>query len=170
MRSNGRAGRKPQLSAEQSPQLEQSLSDGPEAHGYPTPLWTCQLVVHLIHKQFGIRYHLGHIRKILVRLGWSPQRPVGLARQRDEQAIRQWGRRTWPAANWKGGGCTSPSERGARFGGDPKRMKESEAAKGARRRERSDRSRAPFLERRERVRFADTLFATVRLPRAPVVA
>lgn len=104
----GRAGRKPQLSTEQLTQLEQLLLDGPEAHGHPTPLWTCQRVVHLIHKQFGIRYHPGHVWKILVRLGWSPQRPVGRARQRDEPAIRQWRRRTWPAAKKK------PAKRGAR--------------------------------------------------------
>jgi len=115
LRHPGRAGRKPQLSAEQLAQLEQRLLDGPEAHGYPTPLWTCQRVVHLIQKQFGIRYHPGHVWKILVRLGWSPQRPVGRARERDEQAIRQWRRRTWPAAKKK------PANRGARSSSSTRR-------------------------------------------------
>lgn len=115
LRHPGRAGRKPQLSSEQLGQLEQLLFDGPEAHGYPTPLWTCQRVVHLIHQQFGIRYHPGHVWKILVRLGWSPQRPVGQARQRDEQAIRQWRRRTWPAAKKK------PKKKAARSSSSTKR-------------------------------------------------
>jgi transposase len=115
LRYPGRAGRKPQLSAEQLTQLEQLLLDGPEAHGYPTPLWTCQRVVQLIHKQFGIRYHPGHAWKILVRLGWSPQRPVGQPRERDEQGIRQWRRRTWPAAKKK------PKKKGARSSSSMKR-------------------------------------------------
>jgi len=115
LRYPGRAGRKPQLSAEQLTQLEPLLLDGPEAHGYPTPLWTCQRVAHLIKKQFGIRYHPGHVWKLLVRLGWSPQRPVGQARQRDEQAIRQWRRRTWPAAKKK------LTNRGARSSSSTKR-------------------------------------------------
>lgn len=108
LRYPGRAGRKPQLSAAQLTQLEQLLLDGPEAHGYLTPLWTCQRVARLIQEQFGIRYHPGHVWKILVRLGWSPQRPVGRPRERDEQAIRQGRRRTWPAAKKK------PPKRGAR--------------------------------------------------------
>lgn len=115
LRYPGRAGRKAQLSAEQLTRLEQLLFDGPEAHGYPTPLWTCGRVVHLIHKQFGIRYHPGHVWKILVRLGWSPQRPVGQARQRDEPAIRQWRRRTWPAAKKK------PTKKAARSSSSTKR-------------------------------------------------
>ena len=30
-------------------------------------------------------------------LNWSPQRPVGKARERNEAAIREWQRKTWPA-------------------------------------------------------------------------
>ena len=108
LRHPGRTGRKPQLSAEQLTQLEQWLLDGPEAHGYPTPLWTCQRVTRLIQEQFGVAYHPGHVWKILVRLGWSPQRPVGRARERNEESIRQWRRRTWPAAKKK------PENKGAR--------------------------------------------------------
>ena len=61
------------------------MLEGPEAHGYPTPLWTCRRVTRLIKQEFGIVYHPGHVWKILVRLGWSPQRPVGRARERNEE-------------------------------------------------------------------------------------
>ena len=115
LRHPGRAGRKPQLSAEQLTQLEQWLLDGPEAHGYPTPLWTCQRVTRLIQEQFGVAYHPGHVWKILVRLGWSPQRPVGRARERNEESIRQWRRRTLPAAKKK------PKNKGARSSSSTRR-------------------------------------------------
>ena len=65
--------------------------------GYQTPLWTCPRVAHLIEQGFGVEYHAGHVWKILVGLGWSPQRPVGRARERNEVAIRTWKRKTWPA-------------------------------------------------------------------------
>ena len=96
MRQAGRAGRKPRLDAAQLERLESQLLAGPEAHGFPTPLWTCPRIARLIADQFGVRYHAGHVWKILRALGWSPQRPVGKARERNEGAIRGWQRTTWP--------------------------------------------------------------------------
>ena len=58
------------------------LRQGPEAHGFSTPLWTCLRVARLIADEFGVRYHEGHVWKILRALNWSPQRPVGKARER----------------------------------------------------------------------------------------
>jgi transposase len=100
----GRAGRKPLLGEQDRERLEELLLKGPEALGYETPLWTCPRVAHLIEQQFGIRYHEGHVWKVLVSLGWSPQRPTGRARERDEGGIRIWRKRRWPAIKKKLGG------------------------------------------------------------------
>ncbi len=97
----GRAGRKPRLDDKQTKALTGRLLAGPEKLGYETPLWTCERVAHLIAQEFGIRYHPGHVWRILRGLGWSPQRPVGRALERDEKAIREWKRITWPAAKKK---------------------------------------------------------------------
>ena len=94
LRRAGRAGRKPLLDAAQRERLTALLLEGPEAHGFPTPLWTCPRVARLIGDEFGVDYHEGHVWKILRGLGWSPQRPVGQARERDEEAIRTWKRQT----------------------------------------------------------------------------
>jgi transposase len=83
----GRAGRKPLLEERQRKQLVARLLEGPEKLGYETPLWTCDRVGHLIEQEFGVRYHSGHVWKILRQLNWSPQRPVGRALERNEQAI-----------------------------------------------------------------------------------
>ena len=40
LRKAGRAGRKPLLDATQLERLEALLLEGPEAHGFPTPLWS----------------------------------------------------------------------------------------------------------------------------------
>ena len=101
LRQAGRAGRKPLLDAAELERLEALLLEGPEAHGFPTPLWSCPRVARLIEDHFGVRYHEGHVWKILRALHWSPQRPVGKARERNEEAIRTWKRKTWPALKKK---------------------------------------------------------------------
>ncbi len=105
----GRAGRKPLLREQDRRRLAQLLLKGPEALGYETPLWTCPRVGHLIEQEFAIRYHEGHVWKVLVGLGWSPQRPTGRARERDEERIRIWKKKTWPAIKKKPGGKAARS-------------------------------------------------------------
>ena len=101
LRKAGRAGRKPLLDPKQLERLETMLRQGLEAHGFSTPLWTCLRVARLIADEFGVRYHEGHVWKILRTLNWSPQRPVGKARERNEEAIRNWKRKSWPAIKKK---------------------------------------------------------------------
>ena len=96
LRRAGRAGRKPRLEAAQRERLTALLLEGPEAQGLPTPLWSCPRVARLIGDEFGVDYHEGHVWKILRGLGWSPQRPLGQARERNEEAVRTWKRKTWP--------------------------------------------------------------------------
>jgi len=108
LRQAGRAGRKPRLTEPQKTKLEQRLLAGPERLGYDTSLWSSERVAHLIEQEFGVRYHPGHVWKILVALGWSCQRPVGRALERNEQAIRHWKKVTWPHIKKK------PKKRGER--------------------------------------------------------
>ena len=103
-----RAGRKPELTEADRQRLQELLLKGPERLGYETPLWTCVRVAHLIENEFGIEYHRGHVWKVLDDLGWSCQRPVGRARERNEEEIRQWRRVRWPAIKKK------PKKKGAR--------------------------------------------------------
>ena len=114
LRRAGRAGRKPLLDAAQRERLTALLLEGPEAHGFPTPLWTCPRVARLIGDGFGVDYHEGHVWKILRGLGWSPQRPVGRARERNEAAIRSWPRKTWPGLKKK------PTTKAARWSSSTK--------------------------------------------------
>ncbi len=108
LKKAGRAGRKPRLSVSDRQRLVQLLLRGPEALGYQTPLWTCPRVAHLIESEFHIRYHEGHVWKLLVSLGWSPQRPTGRARERNQEAVAAWQQKRWPAIKKK------PAKRAAR--------------------------------------------------------
>jgi transposase len=104
-----RAGRKPRLLPVQLEQLGQGLKAGPEALGYGTALWTTWRVADLIERQTGEKFHPGHVWRILRSLGWSCQRPVGRATQRDEPAILQWKRVRWPEIKKKRSGRAEPS-------------------------------------------------------------
>jgi transposase len=104
-----RAGRKPKLTTTDLKRLEQGLKRGPEALGYATSLWTSQRVAHLIKQECGVRYTTTHVWRLLKQLGWSCQRPVGRALERDEEAIRRWKKRRWPELKKTPLGKTKPS-------------------------------------------------------------
>lgn len=97
LRKAGRAGRKPKLTARDLAGVARALERGPEALGYDTSLWTAARVAVLIEERCGVRYHPGHVWRILRQLGWSCQRPTGRALERDEAAIQRWKRVQWPA-------------------------------------------------------------------------
>ena len=96
LRRAARTGRPPKLSVAQLRELERALKRGPETFGFTSGLWTATRVRELIAQQTGVRYHEDHVWRILRKLGWSCQRPVGRALERDEQAIRQWKKYRWP--------------------------------------------------------------------------
>lgn len=107
LKKAGRAGRKPRLSVDDLKDLETKLKQGAQAAGYDTNLWTLERVAELIKRDFGVEYHPGHVGWLLGKLGWSCQRPVGRALERDEAAIRRW-KKEWPKLKKK------PSEKGVR--------------------------------------------------------
>ena len=71
-------------------------------HSFPT-----RRSSDLIERQTGVQYHPDHVYRLLQQLGWSCQRPVGRALERDERAIRCWKRQRLPAIKkkpWPKGG------------------------------------------------------------------
>jgi transposase len=88
-------GRPVRLNPEQRNELEHTLLKGARAFGFDTDLWTCPRVSEVIRREFGIRYHVDHIGRLLHSLGWSPQRPQRRAAERDEQKVRNWIKGSW---------------------------------------------------------------------------
>lgn len=95
-------GAQPRLSAEQQAQILAWLNEGAEAHGFRGELWTRRRVAVLIERKLGVRYHPGHVSKLLKSWGWSGQKPQKRARQRDEAAIERWVKERWPAIKKEG--------------------------------------------------------------------
>jgi transposase len=65
LRAAGRAGRLPRLDAHQLARVEQALLKGPAANGFATELWTLPRVAEVIERVTGVRYHPGHVWRIL---------------------------------------------------------------------------------------------------------
>jgi transposase len=104
--SKGQTGPKPKLDPAQTQQVVNALLEGPAAHGYKTQLWTLPRVALLIEKLTGVRYHPGHVWKLLGSSGFSCQRPERRAVERDEPAIGHWKQVRWPAIKKKRVGRT----------------------------------------------------------------
>jgi transposase len=84
------------LSAAQLEELRGLLLAGPLACGFETGLWTCPRVAALIAERFGVSYHVDHLSRLLRGLGFTPQRPLRRAAERDEAAIARWVEKGWP--------------------------------------------------------------------------
>lgn len=82
-------GKTPRLRGAQRAQLPALLARGAEAYGFRGDVWTAKRVAQLIADTFGVRYHRDHVSRVLRQLGWSRQRPVTRATQRNAEAIKQ---------------------------------------------------------------------------------
>jgi transposase len=81
--------------------LPRFLARGPEAYDFVGPVWTGPRVAVVIEREFGVRYHPDHVRRLLIAIGWSYQKVELRAVQRDEPRIEQWVRHRWPAVKKK---------------------------------------------------------------------
>jgi transposase len=109
-------GPTPRLTAEQVAQLPPLLARGAEAFGFLGEVWTAKRVAAVIRGEFGIRYHPDHVGRQLRTAGWSPQKPIRRATQRDEAAVERWITERWPALQAK------PLRRDARSSGPMSRL------------------------------------------------
>jgi transposase len=91
-----RQGGPSKLTAADWQAVEQVLDAGAEAAGFESDLWTLKRVAAVIEQLTGVGYHVGHVWWLLRGHGWTPQRPIRRAVERDEAAITRWVARDWP--------------------------------------------------------------------------
>lgn len=97
LRTHKAPGAPPRLQPEQLEQLLTMLDKGAESYGFKGDVWTCARVATLIERTWQVHYHRSHVSRLLHSQGWSPQRPVVKATQRDEPAIATWQAERLPA-------------------------------------------------------------------------
>src|SRR5437667_6829546 len=102
-------GVSPRLTVEQKAQIPALLAKGAEAYGFRGDVWTASRVAEVIKRTFGVRYHRDHVGKVMREAGWSRQKPVERASQRNEEALKQWSEERWPDIKKKPSRTRRPS-------------------------------------------------------------
>jgi len=69
----------------------------PEQLKLPFVLWTADAVRQLIQRQFKVRVSVRTVRRYLARWGFTPQKPVRRAYERDDAAVQRWLEQEYPA-------------------------------------------------------------------------
>ena len=96
LRAAPRAGRKPLVNARHLQKVQAALRQGARAHGFSADLWTLPRVATVIERVTGVRYHPGHVWKMLGAMQWSVQKPERQARERDAEQVEYWKTTRWP--------------------------------------------------------------------------
>ena len=91
------SGRKKLLSDKHLLQLAGWIRRDPRQLEFDFALWTRKMVRDLINRKFGVDYSLQNVGRILKMLGFSPQRPMYQALERDPEKRRIWTEETFPA-------------------------------------------------------------------------
>lgn len=69
----------------------------PEQLKLPFVLWTADAVRQLIQRKFKVRVSARTVRRYLLRWGFTPQKPVRRAYERNETAVQRWLEEQYPA-------------------------------------------------------------------------
>ena len=97
LRKRTAPGRQPYLTAEQKAQLPALLEKGAEHFEFRGDYWTRARVAEVIRREYNVSFCDAHISRLLKAIGWSHQKPVPKAAQRDEAKIALWKKETLPA-------------------------------------------------------------------------
>lgn len=96
LRRRKASGRASKLNRAQQQKLKRFLERGALAAGFPTDRWTLGRVGELIKREFGVRYHPNSLSRFLKKLGFSPQKPLPRAAERNEVLVKAWMQKDWP--------------------------------------------------------------------------
>jgi transposase len=89
-------GRPCRLAPGQWQRLFRTLRRGALRAGFDTERWTLRRIGAVIAGEFGMHYHPRSLGRALRARGWSPQRPIARARERNDALVEAWLKRDWP--------------------------------------------------------------------------
>jgi len=69
----------------------------PDQLKMPFVLWTREAVRDLMNRRFGLRLSVWTVGRYLRRWGFTPQKPLRRAYERDPVAVRRWLKKQYPA-------------------------------------------------------------------------
>lgn len=88
-------GQPTKLDKAKQKKLKQIILRGAQASGFPTERWTLKRIRRVIDEQFGVKYHISSVARLMNRMGLTPQQPLARASERDEALIRAWLSKDW---------------------------------------------------------------------------
>ena len=97
LRTGQRSGRPKKLTGTQIKWVYKTVRDkDPRQLKFEFALWTRSMVADLIKHQFGIRLSSTSVGRLLHQLGFSCQKPLYRAYQRDPELVKQWKEQVFP--------------------------------------------------------------------------
>jgi transposase len=97
LRTGQRSGRPKKLNGTQIKWVYKTIRDkDPLQLKFPFALWTRSMIADLIKRQFGIKLSLSSVGRLLKQLGFSCQKPLYRAYQRDPELVKQWKEQIFP--------------------------------------------------------------------------
>ncbi len=98
-----RSGRPNRLNELQKILLCDIIDSGPIAYGLMTGIWTSTNIAQIIENELEVKYHPGHVRKILQEFGFSVQTPTRLLAAANKEKKDKWVSQTFPNIKKKPG-------------------------------------------------------------------
>lgn len=96
LKSRGRPGPSATLTPAKARKIKAAILRGPRTFGYGTDLWTLERIRAVVRKVAGLSFGATWTWHIVTTLGFSCQKPQTRNKERDEHAIANWRRRTFP--------------------------------------------------------------------------
>jgi transposase len=97
LRTGSRSGRPKKLTATQIRWIYRTIRDkDPMQLKFPFALWTRSIIATLIMRQFGVKLSSTSVGRLLRQLGFSCQKPLHRAYQRDAELVKQWKEQVFP--------------------------------------------------------------------------
>jgi len=96
LQSKKPTGRKKDLTATEIRKLKKYLSKDPRQLKFHFGLWTIKMVQKMIKDRFGKEYGISGVHNLLTSIGYSYQKPLLRATQRNPEAIAKWKEEEYP--------------------------------------------------------------------------
>lgn len=96
LKSSKPPGRPSRLTKGQRTQLDEIITNGPAAAGYPGACWRSPMIQHLINEKFGVFYSAIYIVQLLKNMGFSYQKARFVSDHKDPEKRKEWLEETWP--------------------------------------------------------------------------